>query len=317
MKRVAACAVALALSAAAYAGDAVVDNTAAAVVEANGGSTPDPTPDTAPVQAGEVVATAEPVVLAQSASTAATPAAAPAASATQADDLPTASPRKPAGSKKDPFEGWNRKVFSFNEAVDTAVLKPVAQTYKDVVPEYVRGLITNVFGNIADAWSTVNHLLQGKFEDSLKMGFRVVTNSVFGVGGLLDIGTDIGLEKQSEDFGQTLGRWGVPAGPYVMLPVLGPSTLRDTAALPVDMQAGPTSLIDDTRAKLLGITLLQIVNTRSELLGASRVLDDVALDKYGFLRDAYLARRQNQVYDGNPPASPDEEDEADAAAETK
>lgn len=294
MKWVAACALALALSAAAHAGDAVFD-AAVAGVDADAVTTSD-------------------TVVAQATTPASTPAAAPAA---VANDAPTPPARKPQASKKDPFEGWNRKVFSFNEAVDTAVLKPVAQTYKNVVPEYVRGLISNVFGNISDAWSTVNHLLQGKFEDSLKMGFRVVTNSVFGVGGLFDIGTEIGLEKQSEDFGQTLGHWGMPPGPYVVLPVLGPSTLRDTAALPVDMQASPTALIDDTRAKLLGITLLQIVNTRADLLGATRVLDDVALDKYSFLRDAYLARRQNQVYDGNPPASPDEEDEADGANEAK
>jgi phospholipid-binding lipoprotein MlaA len=240
-------------------------------------------------------------------------AAAGAASTPSAEPVDTPS-AKPTASKKDPFESWNRSVFSFNEAVDTAVLKPVSQAYKDVVPEYVRGLIENVFGNIADAWSTVNHLLQGKFESSLQMGFRVATNSVLGFGGLLDIGTEIGLEKQSEDFGQTLGRWGMPSGPYVMLPVLGPSTVRDTAALPVDMQASPTALIDDTRAKLIGVALLQAVSTRAGLLGASRVLDDVALDKYSFLRDAYLARRQNQVYDGNPPESRDDEEDADKDA---
>ncbi len=242
-------------------------------------------------------------------------AAAGAASAPGAESaqVPAAKPAA-APSKKDPFESWNRSVFSFNEAVDTAVLKPVAQAYKDVVPEYVRTLIENVFGNVADAWSTVNHALQGKFESTLQMGMRVATNSVLGFGGLLDIGTEIGLEKQPEDFGQTLGRWGMPSGPYVMLPVLGPSTLRDTAALPVDMQASPTALIDDTRAKLIGVALMQAVSTRAGLLGASRVLDDIALDKYSFLRDAYLARRQNQVYDGNPPESHDDEEDADKDA---
>jgi len=274
MKLVAACAIALVLSGAARADE--VDAAAAAPM----------------------------LVAAAAAGAASAPAAEPA-------DAPVA---KPAASKKDPFESWNRSVFSFNEAVDTAVLKPVAQAYKDVVPEYVRTLIENVFGNVADAWSTVNHLLQGKFESSLQMGMRVATNSVLGFGGLLDIGTEIGLEKQSEDFGQTLGRWGMPSGPYVMLPVLGPSTLRDTAALPIDMQASPTALIDDTRAKLIGVALLQAVSTRAGLLGASRVLDDVALDKYSFLRDAYLARRQNQVYDGNPPESHDDEEDADKDA---
>jgi phospholipid-binding lipoprotein MlaA len=216
----------------------------------------------------------------------------------------------PAVSKKDPFEGFNRSVFSFNDAIDTAVLKPVAQAYQDVVPEYIRTLIGNVFGNVADAWSTVNHFLQGKIESGLQMGFRVATNSVLGFGGLLDIGTEIGLEKQPEDFGQTLGRWGAPSGPYLVLPLLGPSTVRDTLALPADMSFGPTYYIDDTRAKLLGVTALNLVNTRAGLLGASKVLDDVALDRYGFLRDAYLARRQNQVYDGNPPEEPEEDEEA-------
>lgn len=237
------------------------------------------------------------------------PPAAQAPSASAAEDAAPAAPR----SKKDPFEGFNRSVFSFNDAIDTAVLKPVAQAYQDVVPEYVRTLIGNVFGNIADAWSAVNHFLQGKFESGLQMGFRFTTNSVLGFGGLLDIGTEIGLEKQPEDFGQTLGRWGAPSGPYLVLPLLGPSTVRDTLALPADMSFGPSYYINDTQATLAGVTALQLVSTRASLLGASKVLDDVALDRYGFLRDAYLARRQNQVYDGNPPEAPEEEDEVTPA----
>lgn len=226
-----------------------------------------------------------------------------------AASAPAGKPAAPVRSEKDPFESWNRSVFSFNEAVDKAVLKPLAQAYTDVMPEYVRTLIANVFGNVADAWSMVNHLLQGKIESTLQMGMRVSINSVLGFGGLLDIGTEIGLERQSEDFGQTLGRWGMPAGPYVMLPVLGPSTVRDTGGLVLDLQATPSSLIDDTTATVVGVSLLQVVSTRAGLLGAGRVLDDIALDKYSFLRDAYLARRQNQVYDGNPPEVPDEEED--------
>ncbi|MFZ5550347.1 MAG: MlaA family lipoprotein [Pseudomonadota bacterium] len=218
-----------------------------------------------------------------------------------------------APSKKDPFESFNRSVFSFNDAIDTAVLKPVAQAYQDVVPEYVRTLVSNVFGNVADAWSAVNHFLQGKFESGAQMSFRVATNSVLGFGGLLDIGSEIGLEKQSEDFGQTLGRWGATSGPYLVLPVLGPSTVRDTFALPADMYFGPSHYINDTQATLIGVTVLQTVSTRAGLLGASKVLDDVALDRYSFLRDAYLARRQNQVYDGNPPEAPEEDEEPAAA----
>lgn len=222
---------------------------------------------------------------------------------------PAASAPAPAASKKDPFESWNRAVFSFNESLDQALLKPLAQAYVDVMPEYVRTLIANVFGNVADAWSMVNHLLQGKIESTLQMGMRVSINSVLGFGGLLDIGTEIGLERQSEDFGQTLGRWGVPPGPYVVLPVLGPSTVRDTGGLVLDLQATPSALIDDDTAKVVGVTVLQTVSTRAGLLGASRVLDDIALDKYSFLRDAYLARRQNQVYDGDPPETPDDDEE--------
>lgn len=237
----------------------------------------------------------------------------PAAASAPGVDAP---PARPA-SRKDPFEGFNRSVFSFNDAIDTAVLKPVAQAYQDVVPEYIRTLIGNVFGNVADAWSAVNHFLQGKFESGAQMSFRVATNTVLGFGGLLDIGTEIGLEKQPEDFGQTLGRWGAPAGPYLVLPLLGPSTVRDTLALPADMSFGPTYYIDDTRAKLLGVTALSVVNTRASLLGASKVLDDVALDRYGFLRDAYLARRLNQVHDGNPPEAPDEPEEDEAPPPAK
>lgn len=246
----------------------------------------------APVQAAEAQA-------------AAPAASASASSADAAADQPAARPV----SKKDPFEGFNRKVFGFNESLDAALLKPVAQAYHDVVPEYFRTLVTNVIGNVADAWSAVNHLLQGKVESGLQMGFRFFLNSTLGFAGLLDIGTEIGLEKQPEDFGQTLGKWGVSAGPYVVLPVLGPSTVRDTAALPLDLQATPASVIDSNTATVVGVTGLQVVNARANLLGASRVLDDIALDKYSFLRDAYLARRQSQVYDGNPPEAPEDEEE--------
>ena len=141
------------------------------------------------------------------------------------------------------------------------------------------------------------------------MGFRFALNSTLGFAGLLDIGTEIGLEKQPEDFGQTLGRWGVSSGPYLVLPVLGPSTVRDAAALPLDLQATPASLIDSNTATVVGVTGLQVVNARANLLGASRVLDDIALDKYSFLRDAYLTRRQSQVYDGDPPETKEDEEE--------
>ena len=210
------------------------------------------------------------------------------------------------GQRLDPFENGNRKVFAFNEALDKNVLKPVATVYSNVVPQPVRRSVGNFFGNFADAWSAVNNLLQGKAEAASRDVVRFTTNSVFGVFGLFDVASEMGLDHQYEDFGQTLGHWGVGAGAYLVLPLLGPSTVRDTAALPLDASATPALLFNHTVDKL-GIFTLQLVNTRANLLGASRVLDDIALDKYTFVRDAYLQRRRSLVFDGDEPP-------ADAAA---
>ncbi len=209
-------------------------------------------------------------------------------------------PGAPPPPKEDPWENFNRKVFNFNEAVDEAVLKPVAETYRKVVPQLVRTGVSNVLGNVGDVWSAANHLLQGKIHSGLDMGMRVLTNTVFGLGGLLDPATEMGLTRRSEDFGQTLGRWGVGPGPYLVLPLLGPSTLRDSGALLVDRQASVSSFISkDSTA--YGVTALEIVNLRASLLGASQLLDAVALDKYSFLRQAFLSRRLDAIYDGAPP----------------
>jgi phospholipid-binding lipoprotein MlaA len=172
--------------------------------------------------------------------------------------------------------------------------------------------VTNVFGNIADGWSAVNNVLQGKFEPALRDTVRFSFNSVFGIFGVLDIAGEMGLEHQYEDFGQTLGRWGVGAGAYIVWPLLGPSTVRESLALPLDRAATPALLFNDGRTQV-GITTLQIVNTRAELLNASRVLDEIALDKYSFMRDAYLARRRSLVYDGDPPEPPEDNAPAGAA----
>lgn len=206
---------------------------------------------------------------------------------------------------RDPWERWNRGVYGFNDAVDSTVLKPVATAYQKVMPSIVRRGVDNFFGNFGDAWSMVNNLLQGKVENGLRDMFRVTTNTVFGLGGLLDIATEMRLDRQGEDFGQTLGYWGVGSGPYVVLPLLGPSTLRDTSALPLDTYVSPNLVVNDSAAKA-GLTTLGVVNLRANLLGASRMLDDVALDKYNFTRDAYLQRRRNQVFDGNPPPEAEE-----------
>jgi len=207
------------------------------------------------------------------------------------------------GQRLDPWESWNRKVFNFNEDIDRAVLKPVATTYTDVVPQPVRRGVSNFFSNFADAWSAINNILQGKVSTGFEDATRVGANTLFGLFGLLDVASEMGLEHHYEDFGQTLGRYGVGAGAYVVLPVLGPSTVRDTAALPIDRLATPPAFFNGTRTQL-GLTVLQIVNTRAGLLGATRVIDDIALDKYTFVRDAYLQRRRSLVFDGDVPEAP-------------
>jgi phospholipid-binding lipoprotein MlaA len=204
------------------------------------------------------------------------------------------------GQKLDPWENWNRKVFAFNESLDTYVLKPTATAYANVVPQPVRRGVDNFFSNAADAWSAINNVLQGKGQAAFEDVVRVTTNSFFGIGGIFDVASEIGIPRHKEDFGQTLGRWGFGPGAYVVWPLLGPSTVRDSIALPLDRAASPALLIDDGRTQF-GLTVLQVINTRANLLGASQVLDDIALDKYTFLRDAYLQRRRSLVYDGNAP----------------
>ncbi|MDP1901354.1 MAG: VacJ family lipoprotein [Rubrivivax sp.] len=213
----------------------------------------------------------------------------------------TVAPSSPAtAAVADPWENWNRKVFDFNEALDRAVLKPVAETYRDVVPRLARTGVDNVLGNVYDVWSTANQFLQGKVQTGLEMGMRVLTNTLFGLGGLLDPATEMGLTRRSDDFGQTLGRWGLGNGPYLVLPLFGPSTLRDTAGLVVDRQASPSTLADTTAASY-GVSALELVNARTNLLATGQLVDRVALDKYVFVRDAYLARRRDALYDGAPP----------------
>lgn len=207
----------------------------------------------------------------------------------------------PTTEQSDPWERFNRSVFGFNEVVDVAVVKPLAEAYRAVVPRWVRKSVDNVFGNISDVWSTANLLLQFKPKAALEMGMRVATNTVFGIFGILDVAEEVGLERRSEDFGQTLGVWGVSSGPYLVLPLMGPSTVRDVSARVVDSRFGPESLAFRESRDRYGAYVLGAVQTRVNLLNASRVLDEVALDKYTFLRDAYLARRRSQVYDGEPP----------------
>ena len=217
------------------------------------------------------------------------------------------------GQKLDPWENWNRKVFNFNEDVDKAVLIPAATAYSNVVPQPVRRSVSNFFNNFADAWSAINNMLQGKVQLGFEDATRVGANTLFGLFGILDVASEMGLEHHYEDFGQTLGRYGVGAGAYLVLPILGPSTVRDAVALPVDWQATPTAFFDETSTKV-GMTVLQILNTRSALLGATRVIDDISLDKYTFVRDAYLQRRRSLVFDGDVPETPSAPEDAASAA---
>ncbi|WP_235333867.1 VacJ family lipoprotein [Aquabacterium sp. NJ1] len=200
----------------------------------------------------------------------------------------------------DPLESWNRKVFAFNETLDSSVLKPMAEGYKAATPEPVRTAFANFLSNIKDVWSTANLFLQGRFKDGTLGVIRVTVNSTFGLGGLIDIATPMQLDKPNEDFGQTLGVWGVKPGAYIVWPLLGPSTLRDSVGIPGDMYFSASTLATYPReANVLRVT--QVVHTRASLLDAGNLIDDVALDKYAFIRDAYLQRRQNLIYNGDPP----------------
>ena len=217
------------------------------------------------------------------------------------------------GQRLDPWESWNRKVFAFNEGLDEKILKPLATGYAKVVPQFVRRSVDNFYANAADAWSAVNNVLQGKPEPAFQDVVRFTTNTVFGFFGLLDVASEFGLEHHYEDFGQTLGRWGFGAGAYVVWPLFGPSTVRDSIALPLDRSASPALVINNGGLQG-GITFLQIINTRANLLGASRVIDDIALDKYTFIRDAYLQRRRSLVFDGDAPETAADTADPDPAA---
>lgn len=214
----------------------------------------------------------------------------------------------------DPLESFNRRVFSFNESLDEAALKPAAKGYKAITPQPVRTGISNFVGNLRDIWSAVNLFLQGRPGEGATQLMRVSVNSTLGLAGLIDIATPMRLERQNEDFGQTLGTWGVKPGAYIVLPLMGPSTARDSVGLPADMYFSASTVMSTT-AGANTATVLQLLNARASLLDATNLLDDVALDKYAFVRDAFLQRRQNLVYNGEPPEEGDEyEPEAEPSA---
>lgn len=204
----------------------------------------------------------------------------------------------------DPLEGFNRVMYRFNSDLDTAVLKPLGRGYNAIMPAPMNRGVTNFFNNLDDIGSAVNNLLQLKVGRAVSDVGRVVVNTTVGVAGFMDVASNMDLPKYGEDFGQTLGAWGFESGPYIVLPVLGSSSIRDGVGLVADWYLDPVTYIEDDPVRW-SVRGLDVVDTRADLLNASRVLEQAALDPYAFTRDAYLQRRRSLVYDGNPP--PDEE----------
>ncbi|MCW8907792.1 MAG: VacJ family lipoprotein [Sedimenticola sp.] len=201
---------------------------------------------------------------------------------------------------RDPIEGFNRAMYSFNDGLDKVLMKPLAQGYKAITPAPVDTGISNFFGNLADVGSAINNLLQFKLERAATDVGRVLVNSTIGLLGFIDVASNMNLQKYGEDFGQTMGAWGMDPGPYIVLPFFGPSSGRDAVGLVVDWYTDPVRYVKPNhwRNSLIG---LRAIDTRADLLSASRVLEEAALDPYEFQRDAYLQKRRNDVYDGAPP----------------
>lgn len=217
-------------------------------------------------------------------------------------------------ANKDPLEGLNRGIYKFNDTVDKAALRPVAGAYKAVVPSPVRTGVSNFFSNLGDVVTVVNDLLQFKFSQAMDDAGRVAINTTFGIGGVFDWASKDGIQKHNEDFGQTLATWGWGDSAYLVLPLLGPSTVRDTGGLVVDTAFFDPIYYADPQARniMLGT---KFIDKRSQYLPGSDLLDEAALDPYVFMRDAYLQRRNNQVHDGNVDNSQDDSSEADEPAE--
>jgi phospholipid-binding lipoprotein MlaA len=219
-----------------------------------------------------------------------------------------------SGNPDDPLEGFNRAMFTFNDGLDQAVLKPAATVYQNVLPSFVQTGIGNFFGNIGDVWTAVNNLLQGKVANGLSDVVRVTLNTTFGFGGLLDIGSEAGLQKHREDFGETLAVWGVGNGPYVVLPFLGSSTVRDTVALPFDFAGDLWTYQRPVWVRNSG-SVVRVIDSRAAVLNASNLIEDAALDRYEFIRDAYLQRRANKINDGyNADPEPKEKSKDDKSS---
>jgi phospholipid-binding lipoprotein MlaA len=214
----------------------------------------------------------------------------------------------PDRDPRDPLEPMNRAVYKFNDTFDDAIARPVATAYRDLLHVEIRSRVSNFFSNIQDVFIGVNNLLQGKLQDGVEDWARFAFNSTIGLLGIHDVASDMGIEKHNEDFGQTLGRWGADSGPYLILPFLGSSTVRDAAGTTVDWYVAP---LQHARPIALRNSLygLYLVNSRAELLDASSLLEQAALDRYIFQRDAYLQRRRSLIYDGSPPREREEVNE--------
>ena len=210
-----------------------------------------------------------------------------------------------ADEPHDPYEGFNRPMFAVHETLDTYVTKPLAKGYDEVVPLPAQASIGNFFGNIGDLWIGVNNALQGKVANAGNDLGRLLVNSTLGIFGLFDVASELGLEKHDEDFGQTLAVWGVGDGGFLFLPVIGPRTVRDTVTWVVDRYVDPLSQLDPIAVRN-SLTGLRIIDVRASLLPTDKVVEEAALDKYAYVRDAYLQRRRSQIYDGRPPRLTDD-----------
>jgi phospholipid-binding lipoprotein MlaA len=232
----------------------------------------------------------------------------------QSNPVPASAAPQSAPNPQDPWESFNRKIFGFNDALDGAVLQPVARVYRENTPKLIQTGVSNFFGNLRDLWSGVNSALQAKPVHTLENVGRFLINTTIGIYGLFDVATHLGIERHPEDFGQTLGRWGVPSGPYLVLPLFGPSTVRDGIGLVPDSRANLINQVDDsTQRNVLWVSSL--IDRRAQLLPLTDQVERIALDKYSFTRDAFLQKRLNDVYDGDPP-EPEDKPEGDAAAST-
>ena len=211
-----------------------------------------------------------------------------------------------APSKVDPLEPWNRAMYSVHEVVDGNVIKPVARAYVQNMPELVRTGVSNFFGNIDDLFTGINDVLQGNGNRAGDAFGRVLLNSTFGVGGIFDLASMMGIPKDKNDFGLTFGKWGATEGAYLFIPLFGPTTVRDGTGTILRIYLSPTGYIDDiaVRNSIWGLNYL---DTRAQALQSEDVLDTAALDKYRFLRNAYLRARRYQLYDGKPPPELEEE----------